>query len=288
VTRFLPVALCLCCGLAPAQDDHCAIEGQVLNGATGEPLKKAAVTLLTLDVRGQPTGAVTDADGRFAIKDISPGRYRLIAERNGFVRQTYGARAPDRPGTPLTVEHGQRLRDIVIKLMPQAVITGRIVDEDNDPVAKVQVQILRYGYVQGKRQLLPAEPVLSNDLGEYRINGLSAGKYHVIAISHSRSSLPLGSAEETYPPVYYPGTNDPATAMQLDVAAGSELRGIDMTLSRANTVRVRGKIPDMPRGTGCGSFHEARCFPSLGPGRWHRPPARREISTFAESRRDPT
>jgi hypothetical protein len=245
VKRFLPVAVCLCCGLAPAQDDRAAIEGQVLNGVTGEPLKKTAVTLQTIgSTRGQPTVTVTDAGGQFAIQDIDPGRYVLSAERNGFVRQSYGSRSSNRPGTTLTLERGKRVTDIVIKLMPQGVITGRIVDEDNDPIFNVTVQTLRYGYTQGKRQLVPASAEQSNDLGEYRIHGLPAGKYYVIATVRNRPG------EESYPSVYYPGASDPTTAIQVDVAAGSEVRGIDMTLSRAHTVRVRGKIPDLPRGTG--------------------------------------
>jgi hypothetical protein len=131
VKRFLPVALCLCYGLAPAQDDRAAIEGQVLNGVTGEPLKKAVLTLQIIGIRGQPMVTVTDASGQFAIQNIDPGRYLLSAERNGFVRQSYGSRSPNRPGTTLTIERGQRVADIVIKLMPQGVITGRILDEDN-------------------------------------------------------------------------------------------------------------------------------------------------------------
>jgi hypothetical protein len=243
VTRFVPVALCLCYGLAPAQDDRCAIEGQVLNGVTGEPLKKAALTLRRVGTRDQPAVAVTDAGGQFAIADIDPGRYLLSAERNGFVSQTYGARGPDRPGTTLTLDRGQRMRDLVIKLMPQAVISGRVLDEDNEPLSNVQVEPLRWAYIQGKRQLVPVTNVVSNDLGEYRIHGLSGGKYYVKAI------LRRQSADEIYPQVYYPGANDPATAIQLNLAAGSEARGIDMTLRRVHAVRVRGKIPDLPRGT---------------------------------------
>ena len=193
--RFLPVALCLCYGLAPAQDDRAAIEGQVLNGVTGEPLKKAALTLQIIGARGQPTVTVTDAGGQFAIQNIDPGRYLLSAERNGFVRQSYGSRSPNRPGTTLTLERGQRVTDIVIKLMPQAVITGRILDEDNEPVSNVTVQPLGYAYVQGKRQLLPASSAQSNDLGEYRIHGLSAGKYYLMANFRKppgRRRLPAG------------------------------------------------------------------------------------------------
>jgi hypothetical protein len=256
VTRLLPLALCLCYGLAPAQDDRCAIEGQILNGVTGEPLKKAAVTLQIIGSRGQPTVTVTDAAGQFAIKEIDAGRYVLSAERNGFVRQQYGSRS-NRPGT-LTLDRGQRMRDIVIKLMPQAVITGRILDEDNEPVAGVTVQTLRYGYMQGKRQLMPASSEQSNDLGEYRVYGLSAGKYYVTAMLRKQSS------EESYPPVYYPGANDPATAIQVDVAAGGEARGIDMSLHRVHTVRVRGKIPDLPRGTVVRLMPRGSSFSFLG------------------------
>lgn len=161
----------------------------------------------------------------------------------------------------MTLSRGQRLRDVVIKLMPQAFITGRIVDEDNEPMANVTVQTLRYSYVQGKRQMVPASSEQSNDLGEYRIHGLSAGKYYVIAIGRNR--LP----EESYPSVYYPSTNDPATAVPLDVAAGSEIRGIDMTLHSAHTVRVRGKIPDLPRGTPVRIMPRNPSFSNIDAGR---------------------
>jgi protocatechuate 3,4-dioxygenase beta subunit len=247
------VLLCLSGALALAQtaDDRCVIEGQVLNGATGEPLKKVAVLLQNLDnkSRDQLSTAVTGSGGQFALKDIEPGRYQLSADRNGFLRQGYGSHGQDREPTTLTLGPGQRMQNIVFKLTPQAVITGRVVDEDGEPVANVAVQTLRNGYMQGKRQLMPGVAAQSNDLGEYRIHGLSPGKYYVTATVHNQLSMALTTAEETYLPVYYPGTTDIATAIPLDVSGGSEMRGIDLTLRRAQTVRVRGRIPDLPRGT---------------------------------------
>ena len=49
--------------------------------------------------RDQPETVATDAGGHFALKDIEPGRYQLWVERNGYVRQEYGQRNPDRSGT---------------------------------------------------------------------------------------------------------------------------------------------------------------------------------------------
>ena len=48
--------------------------------------------------------------------------------------------------------------------------------------------------------------------------------------------------KDRYLPVYYPGTADPSTAVQLDIPAGSQMRGIDLTMRRGPTVNVRGKI----------------------------------------------
>lgn len=220
-------------------EDLASIEGQVFNAATGEPLKKASVSIRRPE-RGQPLFAMTDASGQFSLTGVEPGRYRMFAERNGFVRQEYGARGPERPGTALTVDKAQRLTGVLLRLTPQAVVTGRIVDEDGDPLKNVQVQAMRSGYSQGRRQLLAAGNAQTNDIGEYRLYDLPGGKYYVMAIF--RNAGPMTNAKERYLPAYYPGTNDPATAVLLVVPGGTQLRGIDMTLRRGPTVSVRGRI----------------------------------------------
>jgi Carboxypeptidase regulatory-like domain len=242
------VALCGCVlAQLPATDDRCAIEGQVLNGATGEPLKKAALMLRRID-RDQSSGTMTGVGGQFAIEDLDPGRYRLSVERNGFVRQEYGAHGPERPGTTLTLERGQRLRDIVVRLIPQAAITGRVVDEDSEPVANASVKALKNGYMRGKRQLVTAGIAQTNDLGEYRIHGLAGGKYYVMASFRLPEWIAEADSGEGYPATYYPGASDAATAAQLDVPAGVEMRSVDFTLRRARTVSVRGRVLNPPRG----------------------------------------
>src|SRR5262249_368718 len=142
-------------------EDRCAIEGQVFSVATGEPVKRATVILRRADLppgsTGMPTSytTATDAGGSFAMKDIDPGKYRLSVNRAGFVNGEYGSRGPLRPGTTLSLAPGQRLQGVVFRLTPHAVITGRVVDEEGEAMVNVQVQVMRYRYIQGRKQLVP-------------------------------------------------------------------------------------------------------------------------------------
>lgn len=244
------------------------IEGQVVKAGTGEPLKKARVVLRKAEGREPPQVAITDAGGRFQLKDVEPGRYRLTVFRNGYVRREYGQRGPNTPGTILAVEPGQRLRDILFRLLPAAVIAGRVDDEDGEALALVRVQAMQYRSIEGRRQLFPAGQTTTNDHGEYRIFGLAPGRYYVSATySPGLSSVFVfggviqaegpgrAGGDEGYAPTYYPGTNEPARAIAIELPAGAEVTGIDFTLLPTRTVRVRGRVFNAVTGRpGRGSF----------------------------------
>jgi hypothetical protein len=234
-----------------AQAQTCAVEGQVFNNASGEPVKKAQLMLRGMGSSSEPPyGALSDAAGRFSIKDIRPGRYVLTAERNGFVRGEYGAQGQSRRGTVLTLSSGQVMKDVVFRLVPHGVITGRVLDEDGDVIAGVQMQVMKYGYVQGRRTLVPASMATTNDLGEYRMPGLAPGKYYVSASYRPLPVFSQSNAEDNYAPTYYPGTADPAAAAPVQVVPGNQMRGIDITLTKTRTVRVAGRVANPAAGAG--------------------------------------
>jgi protocatechuate 3,4-dioxygenase beta subunit len=232
-------------------EDLCSAEGRVVNAISGEPVKKAQINVNILGGRSNAAGfgAVTDASGRFVIETLDPGRYNLSAERNGFVQQQYGARGPDRPGSPLLLNPGQHARDLVFRLLPQGVISGHILDEDGEPVQYAQIRVMRYGFVRGQRQMFSPGYGSTDDLGEYRVFGLAPGKYYLSATYRSRNTMmdvqdrnPRGAADEGYAPTYFPGTNDPAGASVIDVSPGAVLTGVDVTLHKTRTLRVRGRV----------------------------------------------
>jgi hypothetical protein len=98
--------------------EDASVSGMVVRLAGGEPLKGASVQLQNLENRAQTSSTVTDAGGRFEMKGIDPGCYRLSVSRNGFVPQEYGQRKPGDPGTILSLRAGQNLNDLLFRLIP--------------------------------------------------------------------------------------------------------------------------------------------------------------------------
>ncbi len=241
--------------VAVRPEDKCLLEGTVVNAVTGEPLKKAHLTLRPLGVQnGVPYGTMTDNAGHFLIDDVDPGRYNFSATRNGFVNQNYSPQGITNRNATLTLANGQKLKEITFKMTPQGVISGRILDEDGDPLANVAVQCMSYGYQRGRRQLMMQNGTSTNDLGEFRMHGLRPGKYVISATYQSRdmfimtpermvgSPQALQTAEEGYTTTYYPNSTSPESASVLEITPGAQLNGINMTLVRVRTVRVKGRV----------------------------------------------
>src|SRR5262249_16280925 len=138
-------------------------------------------------------------------------------------------------------------------LMPHGVIAGRIVDEDGEPLNNVMVQCMIYGYSRGKRQLMGQDGTNTNDLGEFRLYGLKPGKYILSATYQSQNQpiverpaangKPAAQApEERYATTYYPNTTRSDNASQIEIIPGAVMNGINMTLARIRTVRVKGHM----------------------------------------------
>jgi protocatechuate 3,4-dioxygenase beta subunit len=242
-------ALLFFLSIASAQQAPATIRGQVTS-VTGDPIRKADVTLRSIDARpGQGNVVMTTSDpaGLFIFSNVQPGKYIVTAQRNGFVSQN--ARRP--AIQTLTVSPGQDLSGVVIKLTPHSVITGKVLDEDGDPLYGATVSVMENRYFRGRRTLTSRGNGTVNDLGEYRISGLQPGRYFVAVQPRGdygaapvRVRPPGQDGDRTYVIVYYPGVFEQAQATPLDLEPGQEARGIDFQIRKATTVHIRGRVLD--------------------------------------------
>jgi len=223
------------------------IAGKVVNSVNGEPVRRAVVIARAQDAeRGQSYAAETDANGQFAIGDMEPGSYLVSASNQGFHFRARGATGA--PPPPLKLERGQEVKDLVLRLIPTGVIAGRVTDEEGDPVRGAQVQALVSAFVNGTKQLNRVDQVNTNEKGEYRLFGLTPGTFYLEAsVQNTRGpqDMPIRGAHppEKPAPAYYPSVSDQARAVPIEVAAGAELRGFDIRLSRQTTYSVHIKLP---------------------------------------------
>jgi hypothetical protein len=241
------------------------IEGSVLNLVSGTSLKKATVNLV-----GRPSSpkggkieksVETDANGHFVFNALDAGAYQLRFSRQGFVDQAYGGK---RNSVKLLVlPDGGQLKDIVVRLIPLAIITGRVVDADGESVADVRVSAFQARWLGGKREWTEVAANSTSDKGEYRLPLLPPGTYLVKTWEHKPATQPAQADDSTattqdtlYPGTFYPSATEEAAATPLRLEAGRELSGIDFQLSPVNVFRIRGSFVK-PSGV---SYVELACF----------------------------
>lgn len=235
-------------------EDRGSVSGQVLNSATGEPVRKAKVTLSHTGGAGALV-LQTDASGNFAAEQLAPGQYVVAVEAPGFVGMY--RQQPDQIDLP----PASRKSGVVMKLQPQAVVTGRVLDEDGDPLMRVQVMAVSVRDRKGRFAYGNGAGGMTNDLGEFRLAGLAPGSYYVIAqsLESKLASVVSPSTARTRRPMpvptYHPSALDAASAVKVRVTPGADLRGIDVRIRTVESVRVSGRLDYVLSAVQLGSTH---------------------------------
>ena len=224
-----------------------AIRGRITDAA-GRPLSRVDVRVASATGPGA-SAAMTAADGRYEISGLAAGTYTVIATKPNYVRSSWGEQRPEGPGQRFALADGERRESIDLRLTRAAAMTGRIVDEFGDPVTDAFVSAQRYQYVQGARRLMPSGRAgTTNDLGEFRVYGLTPGQYYLSATLRTvqmNSSAMDPRDRSGYAPTFYPGAGSVQDAQRLTVTPGQTISGMNWTLLPIQTTKITGAAFDI-------------------------------------------
>lgn len=230
----------------PAAAQMFTVAGIVTDGLHNSPLERARVFLAGEGVGMQ--ALTTAADGRFTFR-APQGTYHLYADRNGWRTQFGDSEPPLGFGSAVITGPGQDTSHLTLRWYPPGSISGRVVDEQNEPVRDATVYLICDAMVGGRKRVLETESAETDDLGQYRFGPLAAGSYYIVATGKpwfaaqlARSGLLENGASQpamAYPATYYPGTTDARSATPIALKSGAEVQAdLSLRTTTAATVSI--------------------------------------------------
>jgi hypothetical protein len=231
---------------AIAQEQTGRIEGVVIDAASHQPVKKATIFVNFLgpqapDAHNQaPSTATTDASGAFAFSNLATGRYEVIVQHQNYPQAGMrGARKT------VQVAAGETAPSVTVELIPGATVSGRVVDEDGDPLSGC---IMQPHPAKNFNQGVPIVRMpSSHEDGPYRIYGIPPGKYTITAQCSESVFQPRPLSEgpdpaptSAYPTLFYPAAYDVNSAEVVDLSPGAEKSGVDFQMRPVAVTHIRG------------------------------------------------
>ncbi|HST09027.1 MAG TPA: carboxypeptidase-like regulatory domain-containing protein, partial [Terriglobales bacterium] len=151
------------------------ISGTVVHATNGQPLAGVDVAISPTEQRDQVTEATTGLDGRFVFENVARGKFSLSAQGRGFSEQAYQQHAPY--STAVAVGPGLISENLTFQLVPDASISGSVMDEENEAVRDGEVLLFARDGATGRMELRARENL--ENQGRYRFGHLSPGTYFV-------------------------------------------------------------------------------------------------------------
>jgi Carboxypeptidase regulatory-like domain len=226
------------------------LRGTVVNSVTGEPIHNALVTLSVDEGRS----VFTATDGSFEFRDLKEiGDRVILAARPGYFSPQFVRYSQyHTSSSTIPVKIGPDQPPLVLRLIPQGVITGRVTGEAGEPIERLVVRVFFRGADDGYWSLQEQSGLETDANGEFRKAELMAGKY-IVAFGPggepTRTSKGKNVARAGYGAVFYPGVADLASATAIDITPG-KVQEVDMRMPTVPFFRVSGTVTGIPPGEG--------------------------------------
>jgi hypothetical protein len=243
------------------------IRGRIVAADTNRPVSLATITASAPELR-ESRSISTNAEGRYELRNLPAGRYTLSVSRSGYLTLQYGQRRPLEQGKVLQIADAQAVDSVDFVLPRMSVISGRIIDEEGEPVAGAQVFATQVLFGSERRASFPvgAGRASTNAAGLYRISGLSPGDY--IVSGQTGETWNAGSGGNRvmgYARTYYPGTSSTGGGRRIPVGIGQETPNVDFSLAPGRMAMISGTVVDSRgRPVATPIMALSQTFPGLG------------------------
>jgi Carboxypeptidase regulatory-like domain len=226
------------------------IAGTVVSAKGANPLTRARVTIADARRRQSMQSVITGEDGRFEFH-VPAGKYSLDGEKRGFISASYNQH--DQFSTAIVTGSGLDTENLGLRLAPNAVLTGKVLDEFGEPVRNAQVSVYRENHLQGVSRIFRYRAASTDDQGRYEVTPLDEGTYFVAAKASPWYAIHPGTnAEGTnpdapiqvdssldviYPITYYGDATEAEDAAPIPVRGGDRLEA-DIHLNPVPSLQV--------------------------------------------------
>jgi Carboxypeptidase regulatory-like domain len=252
-TRLFLVASLLVGGVraqAPDSDKTGSITGIVRDSVTHMPVKKATVSInamFAMPVNSanaakvqQPQATVTDASGTFTVASLPPGRYRVVIQHQNYPQARFGGLTKN-----VDVKAGESGAPLAVDLVPGGAVSGRILDEEGEPIQGCFVQ--PHPAKNPEQGVQMSGNPSTNEDGDYRFYSVPPGKYVFTAQCNTAvfQPRPFSAGADPppsrgYPIQYYPLATDAKAAEAVELTPGGEKSGVDFRMRPAPVTQIHG------------------------------------------------
>lgn len=240
------------------------VGGHVVDAFTHQPLANAEVRLLInpprysgggpiVPVSSRPGASVAasrnavvtraDSRGRFSFRGVPPGIYGIEAVTPGYLLGYFGYSESSTVAVPMEVRPGDTTIDADVELTPASVVTGRVLADDGRGLAGLDVELIRrVPFLRDGGSLLATASVKTENEGFFRVENVAPGEYYVRAYPNQSAVPTKLDGATSYVASFYPGVFHMLEASLVIVAAGQDIRGIDVALTTGTRSVVRGRV----------------------------------------------
>jgi hypothetical protein len=224
-----------------SQSPTYTLRGTVVNSVTGEPIRGALVQAYI----GVQRSALSGADGTFQFEGMLAGQGSVTARKPGYFppEEIHSSRFVSTQ-IPPTDTVGPDQPPVLLKLVPEGVISGHINGDGGEPIEDLPVSLFSEAVENGQRTPQQVHTTTTNEEGEFHLAELAPGKYFLFVGPSQAELLPSkasGPATQGYPASFYAAAPDLASATPVEIAPGARAE-IDLSLSLQPFFRVSGTV----------------------------------------------